>query len=102
MLRHMKPEASERFLARCYAQAERQMELGHFFVTNEVFTKVAHSFGLDRWQIDTAPWITALQQNGISISSGYGVGGREGGRDFLSCSMSIKASPDEVANMMLP
>lgn len=55
MTRHMKPDASERFIARMFAEAQSHLERGRYLISLEIFTKVAHTFGLGESQSFNLP-----------------------------------------------
>ncbi|KAG1672599.1 hypothetical protein FOA52_002079 [Chlamydomonas sp. UWO 241] len=52
LVRHCSPDITERLLTRMYSEAVRSLPKGAYLLPEDVFVKVAHTYGLDRWRID--------------------------------------------------
>ena len=49
LARHAYPDLTVRIVTKMYSEAVRALPSGTYLIPREVFIKVAHSYGLDRW-----------------------------------------------------
>ncbi|GAX77051.1 hypothetical protein CEUSTIGMA_g4497.t1 [Chlamydomonas eustigma] len=84
LIRHIDRELPDRMVSKMYSEAVRLLPPGQYSIPVDVFIKVMHSFGFDRWRIDVSTVIV----NGVDLIASLPF------KNDLARNMSLWPRPD--------